>query len=84
MMYGEYIMEHHRKQYLNMVMGGTWNQRLHEVDEECHREVELAVKRIMKKEGVTDKLKAENPFEWVRRENGIKGRVEREVVNNLA
>lgn len=66
-----------------MLMNGTWNQRLHEVDEECHREVELAVKQIMKKEGVTEKLKAENPIEWVRRVNGIRNRVELEVVNNL-
>ena len=76
MMYGEYIMEHQRKQYLDMVMEGVWNQRLREVDEECHREVEIAVKRIMKKEGVTEKLKAENSIEWVRRVNGIKSRVE--------
>ena len=66
-----------------MLMNGTWNQRLHEVDEECHIEVELAVKQIMKKEGVTEKLKAENPIEWVRRVNGIRNRVELEVVNNL-
>lgn len=76
MMYGEYIMKHHRKQYLDMVMEGVWNQRLHEVDEEYHREVEIAVKRIMKKEGVTEKLKAEDPIEWVRRVNGIRSRVE--------
>ncbi len=25
MMYGEYIIEHHRKQYLEMVMDGVWN-----------------------------------------------------------
>ena len=83
MMYGEYVMKQNRKQYLDMVRDGTWNQWLHEVDEECHREVELAVKRIMKKEGVTEKLKAENPVEWVRRVNGIRSRVEMEVVNNL-
>ena len=35
------------------------NQYLHDVDEECHREVELAVKRIMEKEGVTEQLKNE-------------------------
>lgn len=80
MIYGEYIMAHHRKQYLDMVLDGTWNLRLHEVDEECHREVELAVKRIMKKEGVTEKLKAENPIEWVRRVNGIRSRVEEEII----
>lgn len=83
MMYAEYIMKHNRKQYLDMVMDGVWNQHLHEVDEECHREVEIAVKRIMKKEGVTEKLKAENPIEWVRRVNGIRSRVVEEVVNNL-
>ncbi len=81
MMYAEYIMKHHRKQYLDMVMDGTWNQRLHEVDEECHREVEIAVKRIMKKEGVTEELKAENPIERVRRVNGIKTSIE-ELVSN--
>jgi len=78
--YGEYIMEHHRKQYLDMAMDGTWNQRLHVVDEECHREVELAMKRIMKKEGVTEELKAKNPVEWVRRVNGIRSRVEEEFI----
>lgn len=56
---------------------------MHDVDEECHREVELAVKRIMEKEGVTEQLKKENPIEWVRRVNGIKGRVEEEAKNQL-
>ena len=82
MMYGEYVMEHHRKQYLDMVLDGVWNQRLREVDEECHRAVELAVKRIMKKEGVTEEVKATNPIEWVGRVNGIRSRVKMEVVNN--
>ena len=83
MMYGEYIMEHHRKQYLDMVLDGVWNRRLHEVDEECHRAVELAVKRIMKKEGVTEKLKVENLIEWVRRVNGIRSRMEEETVKDF-
>ncbi len=69
-------MKYQRHEYLKMLMDGTWNQYLHEVDEECHREVELAVKRIMDKEGVTEQLKSENPLEWVQRVNGIKARVE--------
>ena len=82
-MRGEYIMNYRRHKYLKMLMDGTWNQYLHGVDEECHREVELAVKRIMEKEGVTGQLKKENPMEWVRRVNGIKVRVEETVVKNL-
>ncbi len=81
-MHGEYMMKYQRHEYLKMLMDGTWNQYLHDVDEECHREVELAVKRIMEKEGVTEKLKKENPIEWVRRVNGIKSGVEEELLAN--
>ena len=82
-MRGEYMMKYRRHEYLKMLMDGTWNQYLHGVNEECHREVELAVKRIMEKEGVTEQLKKENPMECVRRANGIKARVEEAIVNDL-
>lgn len=48
-MRAEYMMEHQRYQYLKMAMEGSWNEYLHEVDEECSREVELAVERIKEK-----------------------------------
>lgn len=35
----------------------VWQSRNFDLDEECHRKVELAVKRIMEKEGVTEQLK---------------------------
>ncbi|MDO4167791.1 MAG: TnpV protein [Eubacteriales bacterium] len=82
-MRGEYMMIYQRHEYLKMLMDGTWNQYLHDVDEECHREVKLVVKRIMEKEGVMEQLKKENPLEWVRRVNGIKVRVEEQIVNSL-
>ncbi len=82
-MRGEYMMKYQRHEYLKMLMDGTWNQYLHDVDEECHREVRLAVKRIMEKEGVNESLKKENPLEWVRRMNGIKAGMEEQIVNNL-
>lgn len=78
-MRGEYMMKCQRHEYLKMLMDGTWNQYLHDVDEECHREAELAVRRIVEKEGVTEQLKKENPMEWVRRVNGIKQRVEESI-----
>lgn len=74
------MMKYQRYQYLNMLMEGTWNEYLHEVDEECHREVEMAVERIKKKEGVTERLKAENPLEWLQRMNRIKAGAKEEVI----
>lgn len=53
-MRGKLLVKYRRHEYLKMLMDGTWNQYLHDVDEECQREVELAVKRIMEKEGVTE------------------------------
>lgn len=47
----EYMMKYQRHEYLKMLMDGTWNQYLHDVDEECHREMELVVNRIMEMEG---------------------------------
>lgn len=82
-MRGEYMMKYQKHEYLKMLMDGTWNQYLHDVDEECHREVELAVKRIMEKEGVTEQLKKDNPMEWVRRVNGIMARVEEIVKEEI-
>lgn len=82
-MRGEYMMKYQRHEYLKILMDGIWNQYLHDVDEECHREAELAVKRIMEKEGVMEQLKKENPLEWVRRVNVIKAGVEEDIINCL-
>lgn len=80
---GEYMLKYQRYLYLKMVMDGTWNEYLHEIDEACHKEVELAVERIKEKEGVTEWLKAENPLEWVGRANGIRVGVEEEIISYL-
>jgi len=47
------------------------------------REVELAVERIKEKEGVTEEMKKNNPMEWVRKMNGIKERVEENVLKEI-
>lgn len=81
-MIAEYYWENRKRVYCRMLLEGTWNIFLHEQEEEMNREVALAVQRIMKKEGVTEALKKRNPIEWVRRVNGIKNRVESEVLKS--
>lgn len=53
------------------------------MDEECHRGVELAEKRTMEKEGVTEAMKVGNPMEWVRWINGIRERAEEAVKEKI-
>ena len=83
LIWAEYMWEHRAHEYRMMLQDGTWNRYLHEVDEECRREVEQTVRRIMEKEGVDERLKAEKPLEWVKRVNGIKMCVEAEVEREL-
>ena len=79
----EYMWEHKAHEYRMMLQNGTWNRYLHEVDEECHREVDLALKRIMEKGSVDERMKAEDPMEQVRRVKGSKVNVEGEVERRL-
>lgn len=81
-MIAEFYWENRKRDYCRMLLEGTWNAFLHEREEEMNQEVELAVKRIMKKESVTEELKKRNPIEWVRRVNGIRRRVESEVLKS--
>lgn len=37
-------MENDRHRYFRMVLDGMWNKYLHGVNEECYRELEMAVK----------------------------------------
>lgn len=83
MMRGEYLMKNDRHRYFRMVLDGTWNEYLHEVDEECYRELEIAVKRIREKEGVTEDLKNENPMLWVGKVNDIIARAEEEILREI-
>lgn len=83
MMRGEYTMEYERHRYFEMVLAGTWNEYLHEVDEECYRELEMAVKRIKEKEGITENLKNENPMLWVGKVKNIMARAEEEILREI-
>lgn len=76
-------MKYWRYKNLKMHIDSIWNQYLHDVDEECYRKVKLAVNRIMEREGVMEQLKKGNPIECVRRVNGLKVRVEEEIINKL-
>ena len=43
----------------------------------------MLLKRIAKKESITEKLKANNQLEWVQKRNNIKNIVEEKVYNEI-
>ena len=75
-----YLKQHHKMLYTNLLTSGKLNRHLAEVDKQAEDMFFRVVKQLAEKEGVTEKLKAENQMEWVGRMNNIKARAT-EIVN---
>ena len=75
-----YIKEYKRAFYMNLLTFCKLNSYLADVDEQAEETFSRLVKELAEKENVTEKLKAENQMEWVRKMNNIRSRVI-EVVN---
>ena len=75
-----YLKEHKRFVYLNLMASGRLNEYLANVDEQAENMFSRLVKEYADRQGVTERLKAENQLEWIGRMNNIRACV-REVVN---
>ena len=78
-----YLKEHRPVLYSNLLLSGKLFQHLVEIDEACVERVELLIRQMARREGVTEQLKAADQIEWVRRMNSIRSRVEEVVLSEL-
>lgn len=75
-----YLKEHHRVRYYNLLTAGALNSYLIEIELQAQALFNDVVMRLSEEENVTEKLKASDPLEWVRRSNNIRNRAT-EIVN---
>lgn len=75
-----YLKEHHRVRYANLLTSGKMNAYLADIDRQAEELFLRLVKQMAEREGVTEKLKADNQMAWVARMNDIRSRAT-EVVN---
>lgn len=80
-LYLTYIREYKRVLYTNLLTTGKLNSHLSEIDSRANRMYEDLMKVLPEREVITEKLKAENPMEWVCCMNNLRNRVE-EIVKN--
>ena len=78
-----YLKEHRPVLYSNLFLSGKLSQHLVEIDEACKERLELLIRQIAGREGVTEQLKATDQMEWVRRMNSIRSRAEEIVFHEL-
>ena len=86
-MHREYLKEQHPSLYQRLILKGTMGKHLAYADGRATAMLESLITQMVKQEGVTEQLKAEQPMEWVGRMNNIRSRAEEivmeEVINTL-
>lgn len=76
-----YLRENKRVLLSNLQLNGKLNSYLANVEQQAEDMFERLVKQMAEREGVTERLKADNQMEWVGRMNDIRGRAT-EIVNS--
>lgn len=66
-----YLKEHKQLVYINLLTSGRLNEYLVSVDEQAEDMFSRLVKEYAERQGVTERLKAENQLKWVGRMNNI-------------
>ncbi len=75
-----YIREHRKVFYTNLLTSGKLQSHLADVEEQAQELFDLLMKQRAEREGITEKLKADNQMEWVGRMNNLRSAVT-ETVN---
>ena len=79
----KYLRDYHRGIFDAMLLKGTLNAHLEEIDRQANEMMERLTTQMAQREGVTEALKARDQLAWVAAMNSIKHRAEELVLNNL-
>ena len=79
----DYLMNRHEAIYTGMLLRGTLNAHLEEIDKSASVMYDLLMRQYAEREGVAEHLKATNQMEWIRHMNNIRQRVEEIIKQEL-
>ena len=71
-----YLEKHRRGIYSGLLLSGELKKHLLMIQEQAEERFDLLVAQMAEKEGVTERLKADDQMLWVRRMNNIRARAE--------
>ena len=82
-MHREYLKEQHPSLYQRLILNGTMGRHLAYANGRATAMLERLIAQMVKQEGITDQLKAEQPMVWVGRMNSIRNRAEEIVMEEV-
>ena len=78
-----YIRRHRKALYTALWLGGRLNDYLADIERQAEEMFFQLVKEYAERQGITERLKAENQMEWVGRMNNCKGQAEEVILAEL-
>ena len=88
--YGKYVMlrkqflkEHRLARYQYLLLTGKLNEHLNQTDQEAREQVEMLMKQMAERQGLTEKLKVQDQMKWVRLMNNIKASAEEIILSDI-
>ena len=78
----QFLKEHRSAKYQYLLLTGKLTKHLNQIDQEARKQVEILMEQMVKKQGATEELKAQDQMKWVRLMINIKSSVEEIVVKN--
>ena len=82
-MHRAYLEEAHPGLYERLILNGSLHRYLADANERAEAMMELLIKQMKEREGITERLKTDQPMEWVGRMNSIRSRSEEIVIEEV-
>ena len=78
-----YLKEHRPAMYSLYMLEDRLTAHLNAVDDEAQERMDILVRQMMERQGITEELKVCDQMEWVRAVNGIRNMAEEIVLKEL-
>ena len=78
----QFLKEHRSAKCQYLLLTGKLTEHLNQIDQEARKQVEIFMEQMVKKQGATEELKAQDQMKWVRLMINIKSSAEEIVVKN--
>ena len=79
----QFLKEHRSARYQYLLLTGKLKEHLNQTDQEAREQVEMLMKQMAEKKGVTEELKVQDQMKWVGLMNNIKVSAEEIILKNM-
>ena len=83
MMRKTYLKEHRPAMYSLYMLEDRLTEHLNTVDDKAQERMDILVRQMMDRQGITEELKVHDQMEWVRLVNGVRNMAEEIVLKEL-